>query len=259
MAARAALADDPAALTRSWLLTTTSATLCTTAVHREVAGFPFGSVVPFALDQTGRPVILTATIATHTANLRQDPRGSLLVRQPGLEGDPQTGWRVTLMGTWAPVSWDHPDVPEIAVRYRERVPAADGYRKTHDFAFWRMEEIRKVRYIAGFGKICWFDGAQLVHGPDPALSAAADAAVAHMNDDHPHNLHEMVEGLHGVTAERVEMTGLARDGFFVRTEQPDHTLFFPFHRDIDASTLRVAVIDVLKRARDARGPTLETR
>lgn len=258
LAAEAAFADDPAAATRSWLLTTTSGTLCTTAVHREVAGYAFGSVVPFALDARGRPVILTATIATHTANLRRDPRGSLFVRQPGVEGDPQTGWRVTLMGSWAPVSWDDPEIPSIAARYRERVPGADGYRATHDFGFWRMEEIKKVRYIAGFGKICWLDGSALLRDPDPELVAAAPGAVAHMNEDHAHNLDEMVRGLHGLAPRHVAMTGLDGDGFFVRTEQPDHTLFFPFHRDVDASSLRVAVIDVLARARRARGARQET-
>ena len=48
---------------------------------------------------------------------------------------------------------------------RGRVPAVDRYDETHGFAFWRMSEIDKVRYIAGFGKICWIDGAQLLTQP----------------------------------------------------------------------------------------------
>ena len=41
------------------------------------------------------------------------------------------------------------------------VPASDGYFKTHDFHFWRMKQVEQVRYIAGFGRICWFDGQEL--------------------------------------------------------------------------------------------------
>jgi len=243
--------DDPAAMTRAWLLTTHSGTLCTTAVHRDVEGYAFGSVVPFALDDRGRPFILIANIATHTANLRRDPRGSLFVSQPDVAVDPQAGWRVTLMGTWAPVPPDAPELPHLHARYRQRVDAADGYLRTHDFGFWRMTEVKKVRYIAGFGKICWFDGARLVGDADPALASAAPGAIAHMNEDHAHNLVEMCAGHHGITPERVAMTGLDRDGFYVRTERPDHTLFFPFRRDIDAGSIRTAIIDVLEQARAA--------
>ena len=53
------------------------------------------------------------------------------------------------------------DFEILKARYRERVPMADGYLTTHDFDFWRMDTIQTVRYIAGFGRICWFDGAEL--------------------------------------------------------------------------------------------------
>lgn len=250
-AALAAKRDGPAATTRAWLLNTHSGTLCTTAVHRDIEGYPFGSVTPFALDERGRPFILIANIATHTANLRRDPRGSLFVSQPDVAGDPQAGWRVTLIGDWAPVAHDDPTLPHLHARYRQRVPDADGYLTTHDFAFWRMNRIRKVRYIAGFGKICWFAGAELERASDPSLDEAASGAIEHMNADHAHNLGEMCQGLYGIEPARAQMTDLDADGFFVRTERPDRTLFFPFLTDIGPDSLRPAVIDVLKRARRA--------
>ncbi|MEN0064213.1 MAG: pyridoxamine 5'-phosphate oxidase family protein [Myxococcota bacterium] len=254
-AALAAERDQPAVNTRKWLLNTYSGTLCTLAIHREVDGFPFGSVVPFALDAQGRPFILTANIAAHTANLRRDPRASLMVQQPGIDGDPQAGWRITLMGRWAAVSSDDPELPHLHARYQQRVPKAERYLETHDFAFWRMEAIRKVRYIAGFGKICWFDGARLLASSDPALEASAPGAIEHMNDDHAHNLQEMCHGLYGIEPDHVEMTALHRDGFFVRTEAPSRTLFFPFTDDVGPGSVRPAVIDVLTRARRAANPS----
>lgn len=248
-AAVAAERDAPGETTRGWLLNTHSGTLCTTAVHRDIEGYPFGSVVPFALDDTGRPFILVANIATHTANLRRDPRASLFVSQPNVAGDPQSGWRVTLVGDWAPVAPHDPQMAHLHARYRQRVPAADGYLTTHDFGFWRMTAIAKVRYIAGFGKICWFDGAQLQRTTEPALADAARRAIDHMNADHTEHLGEMCRGFYGIEPAGVRMTSIDRDGFFVRTDQPDHTLFFPFLTDVRPDSLRPAVIDVLDRAR----------
>ena len=62
------------------------ATLST--LSRKHPGFPFGSLMPFALDSAGRPIFLISTMAMHTQNLLQDGRASLLVTQPEAEGDP---------------------------------------------------------------------------------------------------------------------------------------------------------------------------
>src|SRR5579863_8467393 len=51
-------------------------------------GFPFGSVMPYGLDNRGRPIFLVSTMAMHTQNLQADPRASLLVTQQDASGDP---------------------------------------------------------------------------------------------------------------------------------------------------------------------------
>ena len=42
-------------------------------VSRKQPGFPFGSVMPYALDSRGRPVFLISSMAMHTQNLQADP------------------------------------------------------------------------------------------------------------------------------------------------------------------------------------------
>src|SRR3989441_224329 len=53
-------------------------------LSRRHPGHPFASVMPYALDDAGRPVVLISSMAMHTQNLQADPRASLLVTQPGL-------------------------------------------------------------------------------------------------------------------------------------------------------------------------------
>jgi heme iron utilization protein len=50
-------------------------------LSRKQPGFPFGSVMPYGLDDQGRPIFLVSTLAMHTQNLKADTRASLLVTQ----------------------------------------------------------------------------------------------------------------------------------------------------------------------------------
>ena len=61
-------------------------------LSRKQPGFPFGSVMPYALEAHGRPIFLISTMAMHTQNLQSDPRAALLVTQndsdTGANADP---------------------------------------------------------------------------------------------------------------------------------------------------------------------------
>src|SRR5271170_5860098 len=67
-------------------------------LSRRQAGFPFGSVMPYGLDDHGRPIFLISAMAMHTQKLQADPRASLLVTQDAADGDPLGASRVTLVG-----------------------------------------------------------------------------------------------------------------------------------------------------------------
>src|SRR5215471_9721554 len=67
-------------------------------LSRKQPGFPFGSVMPYGLDDRGRPIFLISTMAMHTHNLQADSRASLLVTQQDVAGDPLGGARVTVLG-----------------------------------------------------------------------------------------------------------------------------------------------------------------
>jgi putative heme iron utilization protein len=242
-----ATTQEAATDARRWLLETASGTLGTLSASSETSGYPFLSVVPFALDGVGRPLFQLADIAVHSRNLKADERASLLIQQPSLAGDPQSGWRITVLGKVRPVLLKERE--EAFARFVERVPRAVEYEKTHGFALYRLE-VERVRYIGGFGRICWIPGALMLRDPQGAgLAVSAPEAVEHMNHDHAESLREMCEGLYGFKPKNATMLRLDRTGFFVQAKDPDRLCHFTFGREIDADSIRPAVIGVLKKAR----------
>ena len=249
-AAAAADAGDPAADARRWLLESGFATLATLSVDARCRGYPFCSIVPFALDARGRPLVQIASIAAHTKNVQADARVSLFLHQPSTSGssyDPQAGWRITVVGLLSPVEVAAREV--AMARLVEKVPNARAYEDTHDFHLWRLD-IEHVRYIGGFGRITWIDGNDVMRDPLGAgLADAAAGAVAHMNADHEASMKEMCAGRYGFSPARAQMIEIDRTGFLVRTSQPDRLVHFSFGSEIDAKGVRTAVVDVIKRIR----------
>lgn len=147
-------------------------------VSVDVAGYPFGSVVPYCLDQHGRPLILIASIAQHTKNIRADARVSLMVFDRG-EPDLQAAGRVTVLGDARRLSADE---RALALRYYRYFPQSQDYDRTHDFAFFAIEP-RRIRYIGGFGAIYWFEPQDMLV-PNPFDADAERGIVEHMNADH---------------------------------------------------------------------------
>jgi putative heme iron utilization protein len=126
---------------------------------RSPAGHPFGSLVHYALDERGRPLLLLSRLAEHTQNLLADPRAALLVIEPreprtagAAEPDALALGRVTLLGRLAAVADGEADAARA--RYLARHPSAERYLAMKDFAFYRME-VEALRYVGGFGRMSW--------------------------------------------------------------------------------------------------------
>ena len=161
---------------RALLLSCYDGVLATLSV--DVPGYPFGSVVPYCLDQQGRPLILIASIAQHTKNVRADARVSLTVfdrTQPDL----QAAGRVTVLGDARRLSEEQ---RAQALRYYRYFPPSYDYDRTHDFAFHAIEP-RRVRFIGGFGAIHWFEPAVAMLR-NPFDADAERGIIEHMNTDH---------------------------------------------------------------------------
>lgn len=253
--------QSPAELARAWLLGSKDATLGTLSVDEQSVGWPFLSVVPFALTPEGMPFILTAGIAQHTRNMKGDARASLMVQEKKEEGDPQSGWRLTLLGRMKPVRlegtggegeahWVSPEAyEELNARYRERVPQARSYMATHGFNFWVLT-VERVRFIAGFGRIYWLSGEDIAHdlGADE-LRAEGAGIISHMNEDHVSALDAMVSAFCSSESapENTEMTAVDSSGFLVKSGGDLH--YISFGRDIKLSEARTVFVNLSQKAR----------
>ena len=60
-----------------------------------------------------------------------------------------------------------------------------------------MNNIERVRYIAGFGKICWIEGDEFIQAvSDSEIEKVKHSAVEHMNEDHEDAMITICEGIH---------------------------------------------------------------
>src|SRR5579862_7561275 len=117
-------------------------------LSRKQPGFPFGSVMPYGLDDHGRPIFLISTMAMHTQNLQADPRASLLVTQPDASGDPLGASRVTLVGNVLTIP--RTEIPDARKLYLDRYANSKYWVDFEDFSFYRMDVV-DVYYVGGFG------------------------------------------------------------------------------------------------------------
>lgn len=146
------------------------------------AGTPFGSVVTYGLDESGRPTFFVSSLAEHTRNMDADPRASLLVVEDTPAGaDPLASGRVTLLGVVAEVT-DPEERAQARAGYLAANPGA-FYVDYGDFKAVRLA-VTDVRYVGGFGRMSWVDAAAYAAAtPDP-LRADAAGIIGHMNADH---------------------------------------------------------------------------
>lgn len=223
----------------------------------EPAGYPFGSLVNYAADDAGRPLLCLSDLAEHSRNMAADPRASLLLTeasqaemsQPAT--DPLAGGRVTLIGDVSVLSGS------------DRAVARDLYRSAHpgafwadfdDFRFYRLS-VESVRYVGGFGRMSWVGAAEYASAePDP-LVPFIDRIVTHMNDDHGEALLDFCRMLAGRPSTAVaEMAHVDRYGFDVMsadTADGDRTavrIVFPERCDTP-DAVRAAMVALVHQIR----------
>jgi putative heme iron utilization protein len=177
-------------------------------------GFPFASVMPYALVDGASPLFLISGMAIHTQNLLADARASLLVMQSGTGSDPLGAPRATLLGTASRI--DEPS-PAIREAYLARHPSARYWIDFSDFSFFRLD-VSDVYFVGGFGVMGWVTADDYRAAEADPLRDAAAGILEHMNADHAEALLAIVRHFGGLEAEQVTMVSIDRLGFVVRAK-----------------------------------------
>ena len=201
---------------RTWVYLGRVGSLST--LSRKQPGFPFGSVMPYGLDDRGGPIFLISTMAMHTQNLQADSHASLLVAQQDTDGEPLGASRVTLVGNVHLVA--NTELAEVRKLYLERHANSKYWVDFEDFSFYRMNVV-DVYYVGGFGVMGWVSASEYDHSrPDP-LADSMGEIIQHMNADHKDALVLLTRTFAGIDSTEATMTAVDRLGFHVRLKTPD--------------------------------------
>jgi heme iron utilization protein len=214
-------------------------------------GFPFGSVMPYALDASANPIFLISTMAMHTQNIQADPRASLLITQPDAVGDPLGASRLTLLGNilLAPAA----EVAQARELYLARHANGKYWVDFEDFSFYRMDVV-DVYYVGGFGVMGWVTAAEYYSAePDP-LADSAGGIIQHMNADHANALVLLARVFAGIDSQEAEMTSIDRLGFHARMKTNDGArgARIAFPREVRTTAdARTVLVDMVAKARQS--------
>ena len=213
----------------------------------DVEGYPFGSVTPYSLDFSGKPVILISTIAQHTKNIIQNNKVSLTILRRATGRDQQAVGRITYLADAELVADNTDDFLATSSRHYRFFPNSKSYHGTHDFKFYRLQP-KRVRYIGGFGKIHWVESEQILQN-NPFDNEAEVHIVDHMNKDHGESIANYCVAFKGLeSGESAVMAGIDALGFDVNIS--GLRLRFPFQESISTSEqAREQLVELAKMAR----------
>ncbi len=241
--------ESPGAAVRRLIRGCDRAVLST--AQRDAEGWPYGSLVITACDHAARPLVLISTLADHTKNILQDDRVSLLFDgTAGLE-EILTGARATVLGRAAKLD-DGAERDALLARFTARHPTAELYRGFADFSLYRVS-VERAHLVAGFGRIHWIDGAEVLFDASGCAALADQEAgvVAHMNADHADAVADYAAGLLGLDGDGWHLTGVDPEGCDLRRGGAVARLDFA-KPAADAEAARVELVRLVKAARRAR-------
>lgn len=195
---------------RTLVSLSTIATLST--LSRKHSGYPFGSLMPYAIDRSGRPIFLISNMAMHTQNLQADSRASLFVSQAGDE-DPLGTARATLVGDVRPVPEE--EFREAREIYLARYENSRSWVDFQDFNFYHLQPL-DIYYVGGFGVMGWVDAGDYTSARVDPLAEAAPRILEHMNADHVPAMILLAKTHRGLDAIEAKMTAVDRLGFHLR-------------------------------------------
>lgn len=212
-------------------------------------GYPSGSMVDFACDVDGSPILAVSSLAVHTKDLLANPRCSLLVAK---DPEDRTDLVITLHGDAISV----PEKESMAIRtaYLSKHPNA-FWVDFGDFQFMRIEP-KVVRYVSGVATALLGSGEFTKEKYEAAkvdpISQFTKPVASHMNKDHGEDTRVIVQHSTSIPVEFAYMLDLDSLGFNVKAGyQGDiFKLRIPFRRRAeDRKDVKTLIVEMLQAAK----------
>jgi len=119
-------------------------------------GYPFGSITPYIMTDTGDIAIFISHLAEHTHNIAANRKVSLTIFDPKDSENPSAGARITCLANAEQAT----DETVLRQHYLEQFPDAEITLGLPGFHFYLLK-LSKIRLVSGFGQVKWLTAQQL--------------------------------------------------------------------------------------------------
>ncbi|KAB5529562.1 hypothetical protein DKX38_019643 [Salix brachista] len=212
-------------------------------------GYPSGSMVDFACDADGSPILVVNNLAVHAKDLLANPKCSLLVAK---DPEDRTDLVITLHGDSIPVS--EKDVAAVRTSYLAKHP--DAFRVDFgDFQFMRIEP-KVVQYVSGVATTLLgsgeFSKEEYQTAKVDPIAQFSKPIGSHMNRDHAEDTRLMVQHSTSIPVDSAYMLDVDSLGFNVKAVYQGNTykLRIPFPRRAEErKDVKTLVIEMLQAAK----------
>ncbi|KAM5550331.1 hypothetical protein ABKV19_027490 [Rosa sericea] len=218
-------------------------------ISQKHEGYPSGSMVDFACDADGSPILAVSSLALHTKDLTQNPKCSLLVAK---DPEDRTDLLVTLHGDAIPVS--EKDQAAIRTAYLARHPDA-FWVDFGDFQFMRIEP-KVVRYVSGVATALLgsgeFNNEEYKAAKVDPIAQFSKPVASHMNKDHAEDTKAIVQHSTSIPVDFAYILDLDALGFNVKAAYQGNTfkLRIPFpRRAVDRKDVKTLIVEMLHAAK----------
>lgn len=212
-------------------------------------GYPSGSMVDFACDADGSPILAVSSLAVHTKDLTQNPKCSLLVAR---DPEDRTDLLVTLHGDAIPVS--EKDQAAIRTAYLARHPDA-FWVDFGDFQFMRIEP-KVVRYVSGVATALLgsgeFNNEEYKAANVDPIAQFSKPVASHMNKDHAEDTKAIVQHSTSIPVDFAYILDVDSLGFNVKAgyQGNNFKLRIPFPRRAgDRKDVKTLIVEMLHAAK----------
>ncbi|XP_076893973.1 non-canonical heme oxygenase HOZ, chloroplastic [Bidens hawaiensis] len=212
-------------------------------------GYPSGSMVDFACDASGSPILAVSSLAVHTKDLLANSKCSLLLAK---DPEDRTDLVITVHGDAVPVNKEDRDV--IRTAYLARHPEA-FWVDFGDFQFLRIEP-KVVRFVSGVATALLGSGEftkeEFAAAKVDPIYQFSKPVTSYMNKDHSNDTKLMVQGSTSVPVDFAYMLDIDSFGFNVKAgyQGTSFKLRIPFPRPAqDRKDVKTLIVEMLQAAK----------